>query len=223
MTNKSPTAPAMRPPLTITFADDGTVMSVDHAEPTWPGAVRYVPQERLLACDAATFRDIAEAIGEAWLHGGVSLAEGVRRKTAALERLAEGGAANALLDAFVGELKSGDSHSAFCEATRGCRDIWNITSYWHRGLDASVATARAAVVKWRRDIMSAATVSALEVEASRDVGPASAEWTPGDRTLSLSVATRVGDTTHALTAILSEEQVAELAAACDLALSGGGA
>ena len=32
--------------------------------------------------------DAIAALGPAWMHGGVSLAEGIRRKTAAMERLA---------------------------------------------------------------------------------------------------------------------------------------
>jgi hypothetical protein len=42
------------------------------------------------ACLAETIADVEEAraaLGEAWMTGGVSLAEGIRRKTAALERL----------------------------------------------------------------------------------------------------------------------------------------
>jgi len=37
---------------------------------------------------AATVDEAMRATGPAWMHGGVSLAEGIRRKTAAMERLA---------------------------------------------------------------------------------------------------------------------------------------
>lgn len=38
---------------------------------------------------SAALADAIAALGPAWMHGGVSLAEGIRRKTAAMERIAQ--------------------------------------------------------------------------------------------------------------------------------------
>ena len=54
----------------------------------WQTLVRERDEAR--ACLVKTIADVEEArtaLGAAWLTGGVSLAEGIRRKTAALENL----------------------------------------------------------------------------------------------------------------------------------------
>ena len=59
--------------------------AVSSIETRWAADMREVTEA---AEETAT--EVRRALGEAWLAGGVSLAEGIRRKTAALERLARG-------------------------------------------------------------------------------------------------------------------------------------